>query len=216
MVLKEWQSEALFKKRVVVRAARGAGKTVLAIKWARKVAIGKRVLFCVANQSAVMTTVESFKTLLGSEVASIRRDTGEIGFRDGTRVYVVSLSNELALRGQRCDAVVLDDAGLMTDHMVLSALVCVAHVADFSFLATYSSAPKNGLKIFKKLGDVHYITYDYLDMLESGMIKASTVRDIKQYMTERAFAEEFGPYEKMKTVKGKNITFKHLLDIKLW
>jgi hypothetical protein len=205
-----WQEEAISKQRVLVRAARRAGKSEAAIRWARKA--GRRVLFAVPYEAMIQTNLYTMAAMYESEVTRVTKNPAVIDFVDGTRVEFVAIRNEFAVRGVRVDAVVLDEIGEMTDSAVMTVMMCAAHVADFKFFATYSSAPKNGVKRIFKLEDVHYVTVDYLDLLENGILSADTVRDIQSFVSAKSFKEEFGPYLRTEVKKRKNIFFKHLLD----
>jgi hypothetical protein len=209
----EWQEKALESSRVLVRAARSSGKTFTAIKWARNA--GRRVIFGVPNQQMVGAVMDVFNSLYREEITHFYRSEGKVVFRDGVQINVMALQNSFRLLGLRADAVVLDEAGYMNESAVISAMACASQTRSFKFFATYSSVPKSGVKLIKRLEEVSHvelITVDYLDLLESGALRADDVRSIQGSMTAKAFAEEMGPYQRnQQTLKHKNALFKHLL-----
>jgi hypothetical protein len=209
----KWQDEAISKRRVLLRGSRASGKTYAAIQWARKA--GRRVLFGTPYEAMIQSIMDTMYHMYRDEVVLFQPGRKMIVFNDGTQIDFVSVRNELdfKMHGLRVDAIVLDDIGDMTDDAVVTIAMSAAHIYNFKFFATYSTERKSGVKRLSKLEDVEYVTVDYLDLLENGILSASAVRDIKNYMSPKTFKEEFGPYDYKRTGPLKNVFFKHLLDM---
>ena len=211
----KWTDEAIQKERVLVQAARRAGKSYTALKWALEIGVGN-ILFVSHSEQMSLHAFETLVQNFKDKVERIERTNKRVGLLNGTMIHFVHGSPE-STRGLRMDAVVLDDMGYMSDMDVCLYFAVAAARPDFPFFATYTKDYRGGVKRIKKMENVapvHTITVDYLDMLEEGLITAKDVRDLMKATSEKIFKEELGPFYPEERLTLKNKMFKHLLNKK--
>ena len=208
--------QALQGKRVILKAARRAGKTTTAIKWARN--HGGRVIFVVPYSSMVRLIVNALEFEYSEEIEAIKLNGNEaiVLFKDDAEIRVMAGRYENAghLKGLRADAIVFDDINHINEGDAIGMLTAVVHKEDFSIFATSTGDERGGYKLLKgldKVAPLETISIDYLDLIENGRLSAGDIRYLIDKMSESTFKKEMGPFKKEFQLRRNNAFFKHLL-----
>lgn len=184
------------EKRVSIRLPRGGGKTTSALEWALDNCKGKSIGF-ISMPRLKPKEAESMLLRIGRilDIEEINKDA--IHLEDGTSIYFKSPRETRACI--KFDALVMDEFGTMTFDDAILMLASVRFSEDFPICLAYSqmtSEMKGLLKRIESVSPLHRVTFDFLDMLEHGLMEAEDVREHIQDMGKKKFSEAFGPYSK--------------------
>lgn len=191
----KWQEEALNSKSrfVIARAPRRSGKTLTAIKWARKDP-GKNVLFIGMTDASIRVTMDQMYMMYREEVTVMQKGIRRIEFSDGTKVNFVDSFNWQRIHGQRVNKVIVEDVFSMAEKAVESILGLAPE--QLFITGTNMNELSNVILDSESEGiDAHLIKADYLDMLEAGLLTADAVRKLDAMLTPEQFQKEFGPWK---------------------
>lgn len=201
----EWAEQMKNHKRVLMRGARRSGKTYAAVEWAY--AAEESVVFVGSTQS----NKEARELLLArssrDEIFSHSRT--EIVYANQKTVRFLE-DGELYVRGLEIRNLVLDNADTLDNAYLLALFGRVRH--PLNLFATYGWRRSAAVKTLEQVEGVHFVSVDYLDLLETQAVKASDIRELKLMMSPEHFAAEFGPYEKKTQKVITNRSLKYLLE----
>lgn len=199
-------------ERVAIRLPRGGGKTTASLEWALDNCQGQHIGY-IRNHYPVPSDAIDILENMGRSVDVERYTRDELRLGDGTKITFLSPRD--SARGIRFDALVFDEFGTMPFDLVVEHMAAVTYSADFPICLTYTEITRDMnslLERMESIGPIHKVTYDYLDMVEHGLMRAENVRKYISIMGRKAFARDFGPYKLPNEETRNNNVFTTLLQ----
>lgn len=198
----EWEEDIKDQRRVLMRGARRSGKTYAAVTWAHEAE--KSVVFIGTDSG----NEEAHQLLLArsSREDILGYSRNEIEYRNGKKIRFLTVG-ETAVQGLVIENLVLDNADTLDSAYLLSVFSRVRHPVNI--FATYGWRRSSAVKTLEQVEGMHFVTRDYLDLLQDQVVEAKDIRELKLMMTPEHFAAEFGPYEKttQKTITNRSMNY---------
>jgi hypothetical protein len=207
-----YQEEIINKtnQKVILRGARGCGKTQMAIRWATEVMKqGKNVAFIVGITPLYSNTKSMITSYLREEGIPITGGfMGNIHTEHG-KIEVINLHAAYFLHRAMLshDALVIDDA-CMLDTDDFSRLRIRGASSEMPMLITGVDNQRTMARFLepRTIGNRSiYHEISYIDMTKAGLMDEETMNNYRKETSEKFFKDSFGPWTSVSNKDNKYV-----------